>query len=85
MSVEAAQESVIASDRLQSSLRGRPDWDSGSGPARKRVLVLTLLSQGAFDMVKALDSKSSTDLSAAGQLVLDALRILDSLGRRVTR
>jgi hypothetical protein len=73
----AAQESVIAADRLRNSLKGRPEWHAEQVSGKERVLALTLWSQGAYDLVKALDSKDPNGLTDPGEILHDALRQLD--------
>ena len=83
----AAQESVIAADRLRSALQGRPEWREENVSGKQRVLALTLWSQGTYDLVKALESPVMAGLNEPGEILHDALRQLDEAqkgGRRLS-
>lgn len=81
----AAQESVIAADRLRSVLRGRPEWHEERTTGKQRILALTLWSQGAYDLMKALEAKSPDRLNEPGEILHDALRQLDDVNRGGSR
>ncbi|MBW3625238.1 MAG: tetratricopeptide repeat protein [Armatimonadetes bacterium] len=74
----AAQESVIAADRLRMAVQGRPDWMADRATGKQRILALTLWSQGAYDLVKALETKNREGLNDPGEILHDALRQLDT-------
>jgi hypothetical protein len=81
----ALQESVLASDRLRSSLPSRPDWDGEQRSGKRYYLALTLWSQGAYDLMKALEDPKADDLNDSGGLLFDALRQLDEARRTETQ
>ncbi len=76
----AAQQSVIAADRIRSAARGRPEWDEEKATGKRRVLALSLWSQGAYELVKALEANDMAALTDTGDLLRDALTQWEAAG-----
>jgi tetratricopeptide (TPR) repeat protein len=81
----AMQESVLAADRLRSSLQSRPDWHEDRISSKHALLALTLWSQASYDLLKALEQDDSAQLTERGEVLFDALRQLDASHRSEAR